>query len=478
MPDIAHVVVLMLENRSFDSMLGRLYPSGGVFDGIPLGAQNTANGVAYPATPVASPLTRECACTPTPDPGELFGDMNQQLFNTPEPTNFPPPGRANMGGFAANYAAQTDAPPYDPAQVMSHFTNDQAKVLSTLALNFAVSDRWHASAPNQTWPNRFFLHTATANGYVNNSPPHFPYEMPTVFRQVADAGKEWRIYYHDMPQAVTLDDVLEHPFHLHEFEGEFERHAAAGDLPAYTFIEPRYFSNPLDGNMPNDQHPPHDMRHGERLMARVYNALRKSPLWPKLLFVITYDEHGGLYDHRTPPAAVSPDGKGEFGFTFDRYGVRVPAVLISPWIRKGAIARPPSDALPFDHTSVIATLRQLFGLAGPLTERDKAAPVLLDAIDVNHPGNPKLFLDAPDNDALPAIDVPDIVADAQTVADAHQAPPNHLQNALAQAAAQAEATRAGAPAPDLIDHGTVASAFDAVNGFVGRLQAGHDAGLG
>jgi phospholipase C len=427
-PDIAHVVVLMLENRSFDCMLGTLTPSGPGFDGL-TGAESNAyqptSGTAPPPVPAwASPtFTALDAVIPDPDPGELFVDMNAQLFGL----NAPPTGRPSMSGFVDNYMRQPAADkPFDPRAVMHHFTPEQLPVMSTLARAFGVSDRWHASAPNQTWPNRFFVHCGTAAGYVNNSPPRFPYKMPTIYSRLMAAKRSWRIYFHDIPQTATLADIwAEAPFHMRSYPDAFARDAAAGNLPDYTFIEPRYFTDKLLGKMPNDQHPPHNVTYGEALIARTYNALRTGPGWKRTLFVVTYDEHGGIYDHVPPPAAVPPDALTPDGVVFNRYGVRVPALLISPWLSPGSVVRPPSGSpYPFDHTSILATLRTLYGPWAPLTARDAAAPDLLGA----------LSLTSADNDGPGNIDVPDIQPNVGELAVAAARPPNHMQQALVQCA--------------------------------------------
>src|SRR6185312_917526 len=200
---IQHVIVLMLENRSFDCLLGRLYPSSDSFHGLtgsesnldPAGAR-----VGVWNSPASDPQTMRI---PAPDPGELFTDINTQIFGTPAPADTTP---ATMAGFASSYVAQapagTSADTYDPRAVMHFFTSAQVPVISQLASAFAICDQWHASAPCQTWPNRFFVHTGTAAGYENNSPVHFPYRMPTVFSRF-DAGMSdaWRIYFHDVPQS-------------------------------------------------------------------------------------------------------------------------------------------------------------------------------------------------------------------------------------------------------------------------------------
>jgi phospholipase C len=408
----------MLENRSFDSMLGRLYPAGPDFDGLTGRETNRWSGqdVAVWASPEMTP---EAATIPAVDPRESFEDMTEQLFGVGNPP-LPPPA---MSGFVENYMRTATN---DPRAVMHGFTADQVPVLSALARSFGVSDRWHASAPNQTWPNRFFVHTGTAAGYVNNSPPQFPYEMPTIFNRLTEKQRSWRIYYHDLPQTATLARIWsELPDHLYFFEGDFMNDAMAGRLPSYSFIEPRYFSNPLLRRMPNDQHSPHSILFGERLIARVYDALRNGPGWEQTLFIITYDEHGGIYDHVPPPAAEPPDDLRPDGFAFDRYGVRVPTVIVSPWVPAGSVIRPPAASPhPFDHTSILATLRSLFDLGAPLTRRDAAAPDLLHALSLQSPSNT-----GPASLQIPAQD-----ATNESVMIAHQRPPSALQQALAEMA--------------------------------------------
>ncbi len=450
--DIRHVVVLMLENRSFDCMLGMLHPSGPGFDGLRGTESNPWHRPGEPPRQVrvwASPaLTPQALRVPDPDPGEAFTDIAQQIHGRP--------GAPAMSGFVDNYMAQpASTPAADPAAVMHYFTPDQLPALSGLARAFGVSDRWHASAPCQTWPNRFFAHTGTANGRVNNSPTHFPYVMETVFDRLAGAGRDWRIYFHDIPQAATLARLWNDVFtRFRRFEAEFARDAAAGTLPAYSFIEPRYFTDQAARKVPNDQHPPHDVAEGEALIAGVYNALRSGPGWRNTLLIVTYDEHGGCYDHVMPPAATPPGGPAPDGFAFDRFGVRVPALIVSPYVRPGSVLRPRGPT-PFDHTSIIATLRALFGFA-PLTARDAAAPDLLGLLDP-----------APLNDG-PASIAPRPVAPAPAeVAQLASRPPNDLQRSLCTAAVQlptagadiaAHVRRLGSVTDAAASHPTVAAA--------------------
>ncbi|MBE1163039.1 alkaline phosphatase family protein [Dyella acidiphila] len=175
MSKIDHVIVLMLENRSFDSILGRLYTDRIDFDGVPGGAYNMVGDQKVSAWTSDQGEGSGDFTIPTPDPEEDFADITDQIFGTGKA----PPAPPTMSGFAENYVKTGG----DPRNVMHGYSPRQLPVISTLAQHFAVSDRWFASAPNQTWPNRFFVHTGTAGGYVNNSPLHPPYMMETIFNR-------------------------------------------------------------------------------------------------------------------------------------------------------------------------------------------------------------------------------------------------------------------------------------------------------
>ncbi|MFI5015968.1 MAG: alkaline phosphatase family protein [Hyphomicrobiales bacterium] len=391
---IEHVIVLMLENRSFDCMLGKLRPAGPGFAGLTGNETNPyqrSDGVVALPVQASSAIDPITATIPDPDPGEKFVDMNEQLFGAGLARAATPPP---MTGFVANYMAQPAGDqPHDPTAVMHYFKPDQVPVLTALANAFGVCDQWHASAPCQTWPNRFFAHTGTSLGHVNNGDFHIPFSAPSIFGRLSDRNRSWRVYFHDLPQSIMLGDVWYRAFLHYRLFGQFLADAQCGALPNYSFIEPRYFAD-LDLGIPNDQHPPHNVLAGETLIAAVYNAVRSSPCWKKSLLVITYDEHGGCYDHMPPPRAVSPDGLAPSGFPFDAYGVRVPAVIISPYMPAGSIVRsaPAGTAFdappyPFDHTSIIATLNKLFGLGASLTNRDRVAPDLLGPLSLVMPTN-------------------------------------------------------------------------------------------
>jgi phospholipase C len=426
MANIQHVVVLMLENRSFDSMLGRLYPADANYRGLTLLEYNNYQSTGYGVWNDTAMLP-STATIPDPDPGELFTDMNTQLFGNPvRPRNTP----ADMSGFAQSYATQPGKGIYAPSAVMHYFTPDQVPVISKLATTFGVCDQWHASAPCQTWPNRFFAHTGTSLGCVNNKDFSIPFTAPSIFGQLQAAGVSWRVYFHDMPQSILLKDVWLHAVTHYRGFSQFLADAESGTLSNYSFIEPRYFADLFGAFSPNDEHPPHNVVYGETLIATVYNALRSSVCWKNTLLIITYDEHGGCYDHVPPPSATRPDGcvSKPDQFKFDAYGVRVPAVIVSPWIPAGSKIRNPiggdGTGTPFDHTSIIRTVRDLFlGGAGPLTARDAGAPSLVGALSL------------PDATNLgpPSLTPSTAQATLAQVSDLASGEPNGIQAALAAA---------------------------------------------
>ena len=239
-PEIAHVVVLMLANRSFDCMLGRLYKGRADFDGLAGKELYTFGRRKGPARSNQVPLTPEAALTQRPDPKHEFVPATARNFGAKAKPAYP----ATMSGLAAN--SMPDPAAADVRHVMHGFSPEHVPVISQLAKSFAVSDRWHASAPSQTWPNRFFVHTGTAAGYADNSPPHFPYRMPTIFKRLSQQGLSWRVYNHDIPHCAALSDIWSDlPDHLYMFDTDFMADAKAGRLPNYSFIEPRYFPDRL-----------------------------------------------------------------------------------------------------------------------------------------------------------------------------------------------------------------------------------------
>jgi len=357
---VEHIIVLMLENRSFDHMCGWL----GRGDGL----QPTMFNPRDPANP-ASPkvfATKDADWLGdlTVDPSHAVLDVNVQLFgSTIEPS---PPVATNVG-FVLDYANQPGTPAPDAGNVMKAFAPSKLPVLSTLAREFVLCDRWFASVPGQTWPNRFFVHAATSGGFVDNN--FRDYTFRTIYDNLEEQGYSWAIYFHDFPQSVTISS-LQKPQHLGHFKNshQFFVDLETGNLPAYSFIEPRYFD--FLRWKANDQHPPHDVRLGEHLVADVYESLRRSALWNSSLLFVLHDEHGGIFDHVPPPTTVNPDGlvSATPPFDFRRLGVRVPSLIVSPYVGKGVV-----DSTVYDHTSILATVRELFNLPRALTERDGQA---------------------------------------------------------------------------------------------------------
>ncbi|MGN8552592.1 UNVERIFIED_CONTAM: twin-arginine translocation signal domain-containing protein [Microbacterium sp. SLM126] len=445
-PGFDHVVVLMGENRSFDNMLGWLYtpddlPAGETFDGLAFGdyANAAPTGERIPAHPYDGP-TDEVMGRPNPDPGEEFPHVNTQLFGTVDPAsnatsqigqmqapfNAPPRGTdPSMSGFVQDYWNNYErlrggtAPSVDEARhIMGGFSPEQLPVLSTLAREFAVFDAWFAAVPSQTYCNRSFFHASTSHGYVTNKGGG-GYDKwldaprtPTVFNRLEEAGVSWKIYFDEM-QFVSLTGMLHAPV-LQQYwrtgrfghMKEFYEDAHTGNLPAYAFIEPRmvynhndfhppfgvYKSSEVDGRMIVDS-AVSDVRAGEKLVASVYNAIKHSATpggsnAMNTMLLITFDEHGGTYDHVPPPSATPPTADamaGEMGFSFDRLGLRVPAIAVSAYTRSNTILH---DEM--HHGAVVATLTRLHGLR-PLTRRDVSANDLFSIVNLSAPREPSTW---------------------------------------------------------------------------------------
>ena len=393
---INHVVVLMLENRSFDHMLGYLYtaegnvsPSGQPFEGL-TGAEQNPDGhggtvSVYPITP----STPNAYFMPGADPGEGYKATNSQLYgSTTAPSTGTP---APMTGFVTDYAYTLGWQSKDPgwsvlpgttaSEIMGCYTPAALPVLSALATGYAVCDYWFASVPTETMPNRAFTCAGTSMGQVDDNTKTF--SAPSVFGALGKAGQTWAIYgYNQRPlSADTFTDVATASGGAIGLFADFQAAAAAGALADFTFLEPSW---PSTGN---SQHPNYNVALGEQLIHDVYEALRSGPGWAQTLFVLTYDEHGGCFDHVPPPwGATPPDGATEspYDFTFNRFGVRVPTVLISPLIAPGTVYRVPAGSTPLDHTSILATVEQRWGLS-PLTARDAAAPAFGSVLTLDAP---------------------------------------------------------------------------------------------
>jgi phospholipase C len=299
-----------------------------------------------------------------------------------------------MKGFALDYGSLKDC---KAENIMQCYSTAQVPVITALAQNYAVSDQWYASSPTQTWPNRAFAHLGTSRGKVNNAPNDpFHYDIPTIFNVLEKLTYSpwgelvtWGVYNDTILPPLTRlqlprlwDPLLDGHFHYFE---TFKQHARDGALPTYSFIEPSFVIDP------NDEHPPHDVRLGEQFINDVYQAVSTGKAWEQTLLLVTYDEHDGCYDHVIPPwTATTPDAEsnpGEAGFRFNRFGVRVPALLISPHIEAGTVFRSPTHT-PYDHTSILATLGAWLNIPSDKmlpSDRIKAAPSFGDVLTRSAP---------------------------------------------------------------------------------------------
>ena len=379
---IKHVFVLMLENHSFDNVLGQSGIKG-------ITAATTKDFNTYNDKPyyVHSPAPYSME----KDPGHNFKNVVKELGGESVVfTKGQPYPKVNNSGFAFEYGKKFDAGDSGKAaDIMAGFdTGKQLPVMYELAESFTVCDHWFSSMPGPTWPNRYFIHGASSNG-LDDSPTKgqtvewesvhgFSYPNGSIYEAMSQRKLNWRIYMDKIPSGPIIGNIpqvaslkgINNITSIHNLDG-FKKDLKSGYDYHYTFIEPNYgevTSTYIGGT---SQHPLDSMHGGEGLIKTVYEAIRNSPVWDTCMLIITYDEHGGFYDSVEPGPAVPPnDGSSKklntHGFKFDQLGVRVPAIIISPWVAAGV------DDTSYDHTSVLATLEKMFGMHA-LTDRDAAA---------------------------------------------------------------------------------------------------------
>lgn len=330
---IKTIVVLVMENRSFDHVLGWLKQTRPDIDGLSGNEFNRLNA-SDPTSPKV--FVSNDAVFIDSDPGHSIQAITEQIFGSNTTRSDPAP----MNGFVQQ-AKSMDAEGMAKT-VMSGFKPELVPVYTELAKEFAVLDRWFASVPASTQPNRFYVHSATSHGASSNVRKDLIHGFPqrTIFDSLDENNLSFGIYYQNIPATLFFQSLrkLKHIFKFHEYNLMFKLHAKLGKLPNYVVVEQRYF----DVNLfpANDDHPSHDVAVGQRFVKEVYETLRSSPQWEEMAFLITYDEHGGFYDHVPTPVSGVPNPDGIIGpdpfyFRFDRLGVRVPTLLISPWIDKG-----------------------------------------------------------------------------------------------------------------------------------------------
>nr|XP_024373675.1 non-specific phospholipase C1-like isoform X2 [Physcomitrium patens] len=368
------VVVMVMENRSFDHMLGWLKTLNPEIDGL-TGKECNPKNTSNPDSELV--CVSNIAEFVDPDPGHSFQAIREQIFGKNETSAIPPP----MNGFAQQ--AESMAKGFSKT-VMSGFRPEVVPAYKALAAEYAVFDRWFASAPTSTQPNRFYVHSATSYGAMSNVREELIEGFPqkTIFESIVNAGHTVGIYYQNLPATLFFRNLRKLKFvnKFHDYTLKFRNHARRGVLPNYVVVEQRYFDTKV---LPaNDDHPSHDVSEGQGFVKEVYEILRASPQWNEMLFIITYDEHGGFYDHVPTPVTNVPNPDGLIGpppeyFNFRRLGVRVPTLMISPWINKGVVVHGPHGPTAdsqYEHSSIPATVRKIFNLPDDfLTARDEWA---------------------------------------------------------------------------------------------------------
>jgi phospholipase C len=380
---IKNVVLLLLENHSFDNMLGGMPGVDGVSPSHVNVDPPTGNALHQLVT-----TKRQMLCDPKHD----LSNVATQLEN-------------GNGGFVKDFCeAYPKASAEDRQEIMNYYKFDFLPGLHSLARDFTVCDRWFSSMPGPTWPNRFFALTGTSNGQVKmpegikepDLDGFFDQTQVTIFDRLNEAAVSWNVYYYDFPSSLLLTHQRL-PENLRKYKRMDEFYVdvqVSGQLPRFSLIEPKYF-----GVDQNDDHPPHNVMKAEKLIADVYTGLRSSPHWESTLLVIYYDEHGGYYDHVVPPAAVPPDDKtkanGKSEYDFNQLGIRVPAVIASPWVGRRV------DSTIFDHTSLLRFLQEIWGL-GSLGSRTAAAQSLSCLITEVAPRTDTIpFIRVPNTELIP-----------------------------------------------------------------------------
>ncbi len=342
---IDNIVVVMMENRSFDHMFGSLrtdadYPGANAVDGL-TGTENNLDGSGRPLLVNLAPGTIS-KLNPKHD-----WDSCHRTFN-----------QGRNDSFVAVNAGDNQA------EVMSYHQRPTAPFLYSLCDQYVVCDRWFSSVMGPTWPNRYYLHAATAGGNKSNLPMGIN-PPPTVWQRLAErcipasyyfAGRiPWYSVAFPANSFSGNDAVTPQPI------DHFFTDAARGTLPSFSIIEPDFGVN--------DGHPPYDFSMAEAFLSSIHRALAASVHWPRSLLVIVFDEHGGFYDHVPPPTVPDPDPD------FRQLGFRVPAIVVGPQVRPGAVV-----STPYDHVSILATLATRFGI-GSLGPRMDAAADLSACLD-------------------------------------------------------------------------------------------------
>jgi phospholipase C len=365
LPQIKNIVVVMMENHSYDNVLGMQRGRGEGFTLDKHGKPTATNPWPLGSTIAPTGPNTSVRAFPMPNPCQPKGHP----FNTWE-AFWASYADGRMDGFVASQSGPVS---------MGYITPDVLPFTNSLAATFPVCDRYFCSVGAQTYPNRRFLMAGTSLGLLNDT---FPGEAPpngTVFQALDKHGISWKNYFSSLPSALIWTYQAGLPgFTSHlASNAQFLVDAAAGTLPSFSMVDPDFDKQ--------SQEDPQDVQYGDQFLARVVNAVMASPQWPHTLLVWCYDESGGYYDHVTPPPAVLPDqvppalSPGDTPGSFNRYGFRVPAGIVSPLAKANYVS-----SVVHDHTSILKLVETKWNLPA-LTHRDAAADDLLDSIDLTRP---------------------------------------------------------------------------------------------
>ena len=366
--NLKHIVVLMMENRSFDHMLGSLKAVDPRINGL-TGNESNLDTTNEPAKVQAMAQFQGQL---DPDPDHHFPAVHKQLFAGVAA----PPAAPSMSGFVQSYFDQQRSVSHS-RQIMYYFKPEQLPVLTTLARSFAVFNGWFASIPGPTICNRAFAHYGTSFGSVSMDPFVVQKSIRSIYDRMLDHGRTAKLYYYDQASStMEVVNLLSNQPAIFGTCQQFIDDCAANRLPDYSFIEPNYTDHAGPGGgqlLASDQHPDHDVLAGEHFIGAIYNAIFDNPeVWKSTALLIVYDEHGGIYDHVSPPYlddkskdgfSAPPEATGiGAAFGFDRLGVRVPAILVSPWIPAGTVIPGPGEpgGMTFEHASIPATVTEHF----------------------------------------------------------------------------------------------------------------------
>ena len=368
------VVVLIEENRSVDNILSGLTYTDQI-DGA--GHTKFCNPVN-----LTDPSQGEICATPNAtnvdadDPNHSVSGINLELFGTFHPTSASP--ETMMGFVAEQELAFNTTNRTRAAEVITFYNEKDIPTIAAMSENYVVFDRWFCSVPGPTDPNRAYITSGTSYGHGQNDNDFNIHALPqkSIFQQLSENNITWKNYFNSSfpPDAEFYNWTFTSGANVTNVIplDQFFKDAAAGNLPQFVYINPECCSV-------QSFHPPSSMTDGQTFLKQIYEALRNSPQWDELLYIVSFDEAGGYADHVPPPTNVppgdnltytetAPDGKN-VTFDFTRLGVRVPTWLISPWVGKGIVEHEGQNSGgTYSHTSIIHFVENLFGLE-PLTPR-------------------------------------------------------------------------------------------------------------